>query len=122
MRELERVLARSSKRFDTHVVFSGPEDGEGPLSLRAMARAITGVSIAHDETETKRFGALTSGQVLVYDEDGDLVFRGGLTSARGHEGESVGNRALVSFALDPPRSNEVPASSEVFGCSLSRAP
>lgn len=122
MNELERVLARSGKRFDPHVVFSGPRDGEGPLSLRAMARAIPGVAIIDDEIETKRFGALTSGQVLAYDARGDLVFRGGLTAARGHEGESVGNRALVSFALDPVGSNEIPPSSDVFGCSLSPAP
>lgn len=121
MRELERVLARSRKRIDAHVVFSGPRDMPSDFfSLRAIARAIPDLDIVDDDVETARFGALTSGQVLLYDAVGDLIFRGGITSARGHEGESVGNRAVLSVALGESHSDETPQTSAVFGCALPR--
>lgn len=120
VRELERILARSGKRFDAHVVFSGPRGDDGFLSLRAAARSIPGLAIVDDDAEALRFGALTSGQVLVYDGKGDLVFRGGLTPSRGHEGETVGHHAVLSLVLENQNSDDKAQSSDVFGCALFR--
>jgi hypothetical protein len=63
------------------------------------------------------FGLLASGQVLLYGPQGGLLFNGGLTSARGHEGASAGQialRKLVSGAADIKGLG----SAAVFGCSL----
>ena len=48
----------------------------------------------------QRFGAETSGQTLLYDRDGRLLFSGGTTGSRGHDGDNAG------FASHPdaPRS------------------
>lgn len=65
-----------------------------------------------------QFGAQTSGQSLLYDSQGSLVFAGGLTSARGHYGENDGSDAISAWLR-----GEAPkhASTPVFGCGLHRA-
>ncbi len=119
LRELERAMARADERIDAHVLFVNPRSGVTPvpraLDLRATAREIPGVHVVEDEEEVRRFGALTSGQLLVYDEAGALIFQGGITAARGHEGASKGGEAVVRIATG---SGATSASSDVFGCSL----
>lgn len=120
-RELERALARSGGRLDAYVLFVGPRGNAtfgaaGAFDLRATARGIPGVTVVEDDVEARRFGALTSGQMLLYDAPGRLVFRGGITPARGHEGASAGSDALLRFAAG--KGEEAAPSSEVFGCSL----
>src|SRR4029078_12925735 len=62
-----------------------------------------------------RLGATTSGHVLVYGADGALLFSGGITSARAHEGDSIGQNAIVRalYGGKPPI-DQTP----VFGCGL----
>jgi hypothetical protein len=81
------------------------------------AASIAGVDVSldHDGVEAARFGAATSGQTVVYDEFGSLVFRGGITDARGHAGSSVGRARIVARLL---RHHEAPEASPVFGCAL----
>ena len=124
--ELERVMAHAGKRADALVVFVGPREvaATDVLDLRATARAIDGVRVIEDEAEARLFAAATSGQVLLYDEGGTLVFQGGLTSARGHEGESVGGavvRRHVSGGRDEAPGRDSGAdllTTDVFGCAL----
>ncbi len=68
----------------------------------------------------KRFGARTSGLFFVYDADGRLRFRGGLTAARGHEGDNAGLEAAVATVRGetPETSSAGIARSPVFGCAL----
>ena len=89
LHELARLMARADGRAEAFVVFVGPRDttkGISVLDLPDTARAIPGVRVVEDEVEARRFGGFTSGQVLVYGVGGALVFRGGITRARGHEG------------------------------------
>ena len=37
------------------------------------------------------------GHVLLYDKNGALVFSGGVTPARGHEGDSIGNSMILAI-------------------------
>jgi hypothetical protein len=64
--------------------------------------------------EAQRFGARTSGEVALYDDAGRLAFRGGITAARGHEGDSTGRDAILRWL------NHLPADkcSPTFGCPL----
>lgn len=124
LRELERALARSGGKVDAFVIFVGPAS-EGLLDLRATARAIPGVTVVENQDEAKRFGAQTSGQTYLFDGQGHLVFRGGLTPARGHEGASVGSDAIRRFLDAPPAGSASSSSvqrSEVFGCALFNTP
>jgi hypothetical protein len=85
-----------------------------PLSQRLKE---FGVIVLNDPAGVwcKRFGIRTSGHILVYDENQKLVFHGGITSSRGHEGpcnatlelERIVNKHEVSTCAWP-----------VFGCSI----
>lgn len=63
-----------------------------------------------------RFGALTSGTVLVYDQAGHEVFRGGITDRRGGERDNPGLRRLALALAGEPLAEAAPP--PVFGCPL----
>ena len=65
--------------------------------------------------EAARFGAHTSGQVIVYDRAGKLVFSGGITPSRGHVGDSAGEQHVA--ALIAGKSTDF-SGSHVYGCAL----
>ena len=63
----------------------------------------------------RRFGAETSGQVMLYDAGGRLLFSGGVTDERGHAGDSIGGDALSAIISgDAPKMRSTP----VYGCAL----
>jgi hypothetical protein len=68
-----------------------------------------------DGQEARRFGARTSGYVLLYSSGGDLLFRGGVTGSRGHQGDNDGLDQLVA-SFDSRRL--APKTGRVFGCAL----
>jgi hypothetical protein len=118
--ELAELLARAERRPKTYVVFIKPETMPGDWEqsdLWQTAREIPGVSVVRDDggIEADRFGAETSGQTFLYDTDGRLLFSGGTTGARGHQGDNVGRATLLAL-LNHERASR--ASSFVFGCSL----
>jgi hypothetical protein len=120
--ELTSLLQRVHGHVSAHVVFvrpSGmPPDWEKTDTWLA-ARGIPGVKawIDRDGVETVRFGARTSGQVLLYNPDGRLVFSGGITPIRGHLGDSRGQERIVSLVATGKADA---TTSRVFGCALGR--
>jgi hypothetical protein len=68
-----------------------------------------------DGTLAREFKATTSGEVFVYSPNGLMLFHGGLTPSRGHEGDSVGTRSLEEIAHTGH--SEV-REAAVFGCTL----
>jgi hypothetical protein len=120
LRELARLMTDAGGRLQAYVVFIKPA-GEGEewtkTDLRTSAEAIPNarVLIDEDERETKIFGAQTSSLTLLYDRDGNLRFSGGITAARGHEGDNAGRRAVFELITE-----EVDKKVEtlVFGCPL----
>ncbi len=70
--------------------------------------------VDRDGREAARFGARTSGQTFVYAADGTLAFAGGITPARGDEGDSAGRHHLLQALAAPGPT----PSSRVFGCPL----
>jgi hypothetical protein len=81
------------------------------------ASAIPGVTVLIDErgVEAERFHAWTSGQTFLYDVHGALVFAGGITSSRGHEGENTGLDRIVSLVMTGVSDRPTSA---VYGCPL----
>jgi hypothetical protein len=66
--------------------------------------------------EAARFGFTTSGEVAVYGRDRALLYSGGLTGARGHEGDNFGEASALA-ALE--HSGFGPSqNAPVFGCEL----
>lgn len=118
--ELERLMPHIRDKVKNLVVFYKPKSRSESWVEEALwkkAQEIPGVQTVLDEggVEAERFGAQTSGQVFLYDKKGALVFRGGITPARGHMGDSDGRNAILSFVST---GDSKLSSTPVFGCSL----
>lgn len=118
--ELEILASDCSNRVNIQILFVRPqgfEPGWERTDLFARAERIEGARVLCDAggVEARRFGARTSGQAFLFGSDGQLLFEGGITASRGHEGESAGRTALTTL-IDggSPGFSRAP----VFGCSL----
>lgn len=92
--------------------------GESSEYVRTIQAAIPSAKIIWDRggIQAWRFGAFTSGTILVYDAKGQEIFRGGITDQRGGERDNPGLQRL-SRLLTGERMVEAD-STPVFGCSL----
>lgn len=118
--ELDRLLGRVGDRVSTRVlVYSdaalGPEWSRSSLWDRAERIPRVRVDADPSGSQAAVFGARTSGQAFLYSAEGSLLFSGGLTPARGHEGDNEGCAALQALILGVAASRTAP----VFGCPLS---
>jgi len=118
--ELAEILAREPGKASAALVFVKPA-GAGPdwsqTALHKQAAAVPNLRLIDDDgTLARHFGAETSGHVVLYDAEGKLVFSGGITRSRGHEGESAGRR-MICARLEGTAS-DAPAETPVFGCPL----
>jgi hypothetical protein len=119
LERLDGLLAARPGAFEAIVLFAGYDgvpasaDVIGPaLAQRRHLRRIDdpGAALA------RRFGALTSGHAVLYDETGRLRFSGGLTRGRGETGDSVPIAYLEAWMAG--RRPAGPATFGVFGCAL----
>lgn len=125
VRELERILGGArlaeSDQPNLIVVASLPHnaasqwrDTDTVRSALALPRANLVCDLGG--VEASRCGIVTSGAVRLYDPDGTLLYAGGVTASRGHEGDSAGGDRLLALLREPSRA---PASAfPVFGCRL----
>jgi hypothetical protein len=118
--ELALLMAQSQGRLAAYVLFLKPEGFSNnweKTDLWQSAASIPGVKpiVDHDGIEARRFHARTSGQTVLYDAEGHLLFSGGITVARGHAGDNAGRSAIVSLLnANVAEQTETP----VFGCPL----
>ena len=86
---------------------------------RAAFESIPGVRAVDDVGggEAAWFGATTSGHAILYGADGGRLFSGGITAARGHEGENDGAEAVVRLVLQLGAGAQA-ATHPVFGCAI----
>jgi hypothetical protein len=118
--ELAEALARATVRPKTYVLFLRPEgfsDEWAKSDLWRTASALPDVTVILDPEgmEARRFGVSTSGQTLLYDNTGTLLFAGGITGARAHQGDNDGRRSIVALLN---RKTPGRTATNVFGCSL----
>jgi hypothetical protein len=121
--ELDRLMAQADGAVSAHVLFVKPDgvpDDWEQSDLWTRAVAIPGVHARRDDLggEAERFGAATSGQVVLYDGVGELLFSGGITSARGHSGDNAGRDSVLSLLTSGRADRD---STPVFGCPLHEA-
>jgi hypothetical protein len=118
--ELEVLMAHAGDRISAKVIFVQPRgaganwtDGD----LWQAAEKIPGVSVAVDPdgADSLALGASTSGQVALFDPSGRLLFSGGITDGRGHEGDNIGLDAILSLVRGR-QTNTV--TTPVYGCPL----
>jgi hypothetical protein len=119
--ELGRLMAKLEPPPTVYALFysstSEPTRRLEDTTLWQRTAAIPHVTPLVDANGTMAtaFGAETSGDVIAFGARGQLLFHGGLTPARGHEGDSFGQRRLLAVLRGetPDRSD-----SPVFGCAL----
>jgi hypothetical protein len=123
--ELERSLAHAKKPIDAWIVLvlprnADPSWAQSDLVLDADQIPHARVWVDRGGTEAHRFGAHTSGQVLLYDAAGKLCFAGGITPGRGHMGDNAGGDAVADLVGGPmPLATRSDSSrTPVFGCAL----
>ena len=102
--ELAHVMAHAQGLAVATVLFYRPRQfppGWERTDLWWSAAAIPGVTVLADPEgrEAQRFGAVTSGHVLLYDRAGQLLFSGGITGSRGHEGDNAGCDSVIRLLM-----------------------
>ena len=124
--ELSRIMTLCPNRTAARVLFVKPrgfDRGWVRTDLWDSAASIPGVEVFCDDegAMARRFGARTSGDTLLFDAGGKLLFHGGITAARGHWGDNAGRSTIVSLlAVEkrPPARRAACVDSLVFGCPL----
>ena len=125
VRELEKVLTGSGLREDQKprvlVLAARPrtvssEWHETDILEKASGLPKSQLILDLDGRETSRFGAVSSGTVMLFEPGGRRLFAGGVTASRGHEGDNAGRNALRSLLAGEEKS-ELP-STPAFGCPL----
>jgi hypothetical protein len=120
MAELKKIMTHLQGKLTAYVLFLKP-GGSGPdwddTGLYRIATGIPGVKVMTDVdgAEAQRFGAETSGQTLLFAPDRRLLFSGGITELRGHEGDNAGEDAIISLVSKHFGGRD---RTSVFGCSL----
>lgn len=125
VRELERTLTGAglseAQLPKCIVVASLPQDASDEWrdthTLRS-ASALPRTEIVWDAAgvESSRFDAATSGAVRLFRADGELLFAGGVTASRGHEGDNAGGDRLRALLSQQTSTRQAPT--PVFGCRL----
>ena len=120
LEELAVLLPASSYGLRAFVVFckpAGAPDGWEKTALWQQAVGMKGIDVSWDDQdeERRRFGARTSGQVLLFDRRGRLAYSGGITRARGQAGANPGRSAVEAILRGQTPSSR---SGPVFGCPL----
>lgn len=118
--ELSQLLTSAGAAVSAHVVFIRPIGSSEKwiaTDLWRRANALPGAHAMIDSAgpELERFGALTSGDVALYDRSGRLLFSGGVTGARGHVGANRGARSLALAISGKAHDGTAP----VYGCPIS---
>lgn len=123
--ELERALAATPAdlRPSVQVVATVPQDYDASWTdTNTMTRSenLPGAAVFIDAGghESQKFGAASSGHVMAFAPTGELLYSGGVTHSRGHEGDNVGRASLVSVLSDSEGQIDVAAELPVFGCRL----
>ena len=123
---VEQALARSPRGIRTVVFFVGSPGGPASRvgqGLIRTAQSLPGARLVRDidGREAGLFHVFTSGQVLYYDAAGMLQFSGGITAARGHQGDNPGLSDLESVMEGRPGGPNC-LRAPVYGCLIGGTP
>jgi hypothetical protein len=117
--ELALIVDRSDVRARALVVVMTSEAAAAPVSTATVdrARMLPGVEVVFDPggVEAARFGAETSGHVLVFSPNGERLYTGGVTGSRGHQGDNFGRAQVLALLTTGAKGA---AAAHVYGCAL----
>lgn len=118
--EMQAIVAQTTKPVAPWVLLLKPHGTDSEWNGNAIAELVRRVPNARlltdqDGIEAARFGAETSGHVVLYDPAGHLLFSGGITERRGVTADNAARRAVLA-ALNGTASGL--AKRAVLGCGL----
>jgi len=124
--ELERLTAEVEMPVQTTLIINCPADQETAWKRTAIWRRCESVSkgsilVDFDGELATQFRIGTSGHCALYSAAGKLLFQGGITASRGHEGESTGRVAIRAHLSSNGRGlgkGQISPATPVFGCEL----
>ena len=120
IRELERIITSCPEDITiTFYCFAPSDKNENWINTDIVksAQAIPRSTIISDVDGrlAKSFDAKTSGHVLLYHPNGSLLFSGGITAGRGHEGDNIG-RTFITDVVKNKSSKRTQCFT--YGCSI----
>ena len=120
LHELELIMARAQDQLSVYMLFTHPKQFSREwvkTDLFNDAQKISNVHVIidQDSQEAKLFGGTTSGQAFLFDTNGNILFSGGITDSRGHEGDNVGMTAIIDILQNKRIALK---QTPVFGCLL----
>ena len=120
LEELKIVLTQGRGEIRSTLCFFDPEGAPADWAQTSLVREASGIPglnvvIDRNGAIAEKFGAMTSGQVLMFDGQGRRVFSGGITGARGHAGDNRGRNLVLALANGEACES---AQTPVFGCAL----
>jgi len=118
--ELSVLMARANGHLAARVLVVDPKGAprdwiHGDLWNAAAAIPDATLSVDAGGADAAAFGATISGTVILYGVDGKMLFSGGITDGRGHEGDNPGLLAILSLINDSGAGTHV---APVYGCPL----
>ena len=118
--QYERVVAQITSDVTTYFLVNFPAQKPelwNSYNQKSRLAHIPGAQVIkdHDGKITRRFGLETSGHTLLYNKLGQLLFNGGITNGRGHEGTNLADSYLKSLINGEEADFR---SFPVFGCNL----
>jgi hypothetical protein len=121
--ELAQLMAQCGSHVDATLEVFQPTESTAEWGLAPtwkITDRIPGVVVRDDKDGilARQLGVQTSGQVLLYSEDGALVFSGGITRSRGHVGDNDGLETVIRLVTEPHESASVLVKAPVFGCAI----
>jgi hypothetical protein len=119
--ELGKILSRTRDASDVTVLLykpaTQPDSWLDGWILRECHRLKCRICPDPDGRAAASLGGFTSGHVALYDIAGRLCYQGGITGARGHEGDNLGERTIIELL----RGRRGGATSlPVFGCAIQK--
>jgi hypothetical protein len=120
--EMSRLLAQHASQLQCVLLAYRPRSSEPDwidTNLVRTARRTPGISVYEDidGQHAKQLGMLTSGATVLYSPSGAVEYHGGITSSRGHWGDSDGSdaiRSIINGKTPPVRD------APVFGCQIAQ--
>lgn len=118
--ELAKIITHCKERAAFLCIFVRPPGVPAGWERDRLWRQASNIPyvqliVDSDGLEARRFGAESSGAVQVFTPTGHVVFSGGITGARNHDGDNAGATAVTEWILSGSAGEKT---TFVFGCSL----
>jgi len=120
IRELTRLITSCPENITVTFFCFDPSDQNDNWLNTAIVKSAQAIpnSIIISDVDGKTaeaFDAKTSGHVLLYHSNGRLLFSGGITAGRGHEGDNIGRTFITDIVKNKGSEN---SQCLVYGCPI----